>query len=414
MKFHETRLDNGLTVIAETNPYVQSVAAGFFVRTGSRDESTDVSGVSHFLEHMAFKGNDRLTADDVNRIFDEVGAKYNAQTSEEATIFYAALLPEYLPRAFDVLSTLLDPALRQEDFDMEKKVILEEIGMYEDLPSFTAYDTVMHRHFNGHPLGQSILGTTESIGALQAEQMRQYHREHYKAGNVILAVAGHTDWDRVVALAEEHCSHWPAGTVARNTDEAAARGGVEVVTKPGSVQQHVMQLAVAPPATNDLRYAADLLSVIVGDESGSRLYWELVDPGHAEAAEVGYNEYDGTGTWMTYLCCRPEATAENLDRIRSIYEQVNRDGVTQEELDQAKNKVASRVVLRSERPMGRLSSLGGNWLYRHEYRSVEDDLQTLQSITLEDIRALLQAYPLGQTTTAAVGPLESLDGFADR
>ena len=164
----------------------------------------------------------------------------------------------------------------------------------------------------------------------------------------------------------------------------------------------------APSAQNGLRYAAEILSVIVGDGSGSRLFWELVDPGLAEAADLDFAEHDGSGAYLTYLSCDPEATEENLAIIRGIYEELNRDGVHEGELEQAKNKVSSRVVLRSERPMGRLSSLGGNWVYRQEYRSVDDDLQTLRSITADNVRELLAAYPLGMTTTVAVGPLESL------
>jgi len=410
VKFHEAKLDNDLQIVAELNPNAQSVAVSFFVRTGSRDESAEVSGVSHFLEHMAFKGNDKFSADDVNRIFDEIGAKYNASTSEEVTLFYAAILPEYLPKIFEILSGLLSPSLRQDDFDMEKQVILEEIGMYEDQPAFTAYENVMQTHFAGHPLGRSILGTAESITALKSERMRQYHTRQYKAGNILLAVAGQADWSEILGLANEQCSHWSAGKTNRPTDEAKPQGGFKVVTKPGSVQQHLMQLTASPPATNPLRFAAELLAVIVGDDSGSRLYWEIVDPGHAEAAELGYNEYDGSGTYLTYLSCRPESTAENIERIRAIYERVNRDGVSDVEIEQAKNKVASRIVLRSERPMGRLSSLGTNWIYRQAYRSIEDDLNSVQSLKIDDFRKLLDVYPLGHTTTVAVGPLTSLNG----
>jgi predicted Zn-dependent peptidase len=128
LEFHEARLPNGLQIVAEHSPSVHSVALGFFVRTGARDESDEVAGVSHFLEHMVFKGTERHSADDVNRIFDEVGAKYNASTSEETTLFYAAVLPEYLPKSLELLADIVRPALRQDDFDMEKKVILEEIG----------------------------------------------------------------------------------------------------------------------------------------------------------------------------------------------------------------------------------------------------------------------------------------------
>lgn len=413
MEFHDARLENGLQIVAELNPNVYSVAAGFFVGTGSRDESADISGVSHFLEHMAFKGNETYSADDVNRIFDEVGARYNASTSEEVTLFYAAVLPEYLPRTFELLAGLIRPSLRQDDFGMEKKVILEEIGMYEDQPSFTAYEQMMQTYFTGHPLGQIILGTPESVGALTCEQMRQYHREHYRAGNITLAVAGNVEWSEVLGLAERWCSDWSAGCFDRSRTEAVPAGGTTIITRAAGVQEHVMQMAPAPPADSRLRFAAELLAVAVGDDSGSRLFWELVDPGHAEVAELGYNEYDGSGGWMTYLSCLPEETPANLERIRMLYDDVNAGGLTVEELEQAKNKVSSRIVLRGERPMGRLSSLGGNWVYRQEYRSIEDDLKTVRSITAAGIRELLEACPLGQLTTAAVGPLTSLEPGAD-
>ncbi len=408
MQFHKTELSNGLQIIGEINPSVQSVAVGFFVRTGSRDETDEVSGVSHFLEHMAFKGNEKYTAEDINRIFDDVGARYNASTSEEITLYYAAILPEYLERTFELLSVLLQPSLRQDDFDMEKNVILEEIGMYQDQPSFTAYENLMQIHFKGHSLSRCILGTEESIKALTSEQMKKYHQDHYKAGNILLAFAGNADWDEMVKLAEKHCGKIPEGSHDRNTEEAKPKPASKIVTKLQSLQQHVMQMGAAPNAQDNDRYAAEILSVIVGDDGGSRLYWGLVDPGHAEAAELGYNEYDGSGTYMTYLSCEPEKTKENLDRIKAIYDQVNSDGVQEEELNQAKNKVASRVVLRGERPMGRLSSLGGNWVYRREYRSIEDDINTLRAITTDDINALLKKYPLEQLTTTTIGPLESL------
>ena len=408
MKFEHTTLSNGLNVIAEINPSVHSVAFGFFVRTGARDETPEVAGVSHFLEHMVFKGTDRYSALDVNRIFDEVGARYNASTSEETTLFYAAILPEYMPETFELLADIMYPSLRDDDFAMEKNVILEEIGMYEDMPAFAACEKLMELHFVQHPLSHSILGSVESITALTAEQMRQYHREHYLTGNMTLVVAGNVDWSTVVELAEKHCQHWPAGTLNRDTREARPTGGMLLFPKSGANQENIAQMAPAPPSQSPLRYAAEILTVIVGDDVNSRLYWELIEPGLADAAEVSYYEYDGCGSYMTFLSCNPEDVTENLERIARVYEQINREGVTADELEQAKNKVASRIVLRSERPMGRLSALGGNWLYRQEYRSVEDDLQTLQELTIDDIRELLNAYPLGQQSTVAIGPLQEL------
>lgn len=408
MSFDQHTLANGLQVIGERNDDVHSVAFGFFVKTGARDETPEVAGVSHFLEHMVFKGTDEFSADDVNRIFDEIGAKYNASTSEELTLFYAAVLPEYLPRAFELLSAILRPSLRDKDFDMEKQVILEEIGMYDDMPSFLAYEKSMAAHFIRHPLGNSILGTNESISALTAEQMRNYHSERYLASNITLAVTGQFDWEQIVDLSGRHCSGWPGGDCERQTFEAHPDPAVSVYPRETNLQQHIMQLAPGPPASSKLRFAADLLSVIVGDDSGSRMYWDIVDPGYAEAAELGYNEYDGAGTWLTYLSCAPDQTRENLERITLLYDAVNVEGVTEEELEQARNKVLSRVVLRSERPMGRLSSLGANWVYRGEYRSVTEDLAAYRSLTPDDIRELLNRYPLAQVTTVGVGPLTSL------
>ena len=405
MNFHHTTLDNGLEVVAETNSDVHSVAFGFYVKAGSRDETSEVSGVSHFLEHMAFKGTERFSAEDVNRIFDELGADYNAATGEESTVYYAATLPEYLPQTFEIQSSILFPTLRQEDFDVEKKVILEEIGMYADQPSSVAYDNALQTHFQGHPLGRSVLGTTESVGALSSEQMRTYHREHYLAGNIVLAVAGCTDWETVLELANRHCAHWPKGKTDRKVMPATPLPSTKYIPKESCQQEQIIQLAPAPSGSDPLRFAAELLTVVVGDDCNSRLYWELLDPGLVESAEVGYYEYEETGAYLTFLNGPPKETKANLKRIAKIYADVNKQGVTSDELEQAKNKVCSRLVLRGERPMGRLGGLGNNWLFRREYRSIAEDVAIVQKISLSDIRTLLDQFPLAQTTTIGVGPL---------
>ena len=405
MPFHHMTLDNGLEIVAEINPDVHSVAFGFYVKAGARDETPEVSGVSHFLEHMAFKGTERFSAEDVNRIFDELGADYNAATGEESTVFYAATLPEYLPQTFEIQSSILFPTVRQDDFDMEKKVILEEIGMYADQPSSVAYDNAMQTHFAGHPLGQSVLGTTGSVGALSSEQMRRYHKEHYLAGNIVLAVAGQTDWTTIVELAHRYCDHWPKGSSDRHVMPATPKPSTKYIPKDQCQQEQIIQLAPAPSGSDPLRFAAELMSVIVGDDCNSRLYWELLDPGLVESAEMGYYEYEETGAYLTFVNGPPEETKANLDRIARIYADVNKKGVTADELEQAKNKVCSRLVLRGERPMGRLGALGNNWLFHREYRAIADDVAIVQNITLADIRRLLDLFPLGQMTTIGVGPL---------
>ncbi|MFH5806298.1 M16 family metallopeptidase [Alienimonas sp. DA493] len=406
--FHQHTLPNGVTVLAELDADAHSVAAGYFVRCGRRDEPEELAGVSHFLEHMAFKGDERYSAEDMNRVFDEIGARYNAYTSHEQTVYYAAVLPEHLPVAVDLLSTLTRPVLRDEEFDLEKQVILEEIGMHEDQPGSVAYDALNEAHFAGHPLAGSILGTNESIGGLSIEAMRDYHASRYVGSNLILAVCGNAKWEEVLQLAEEHAGRAPKGETDRPLPEPHPPGAVRTIYKPENAQQTVMLAGNAPGNASPLRHAAELLSVIVGDDTGSRLFWELVDPGRCEACELSYTDFAGAGMYLTYLSCDPDRAAENVAAVRGVFDAVNERGITAEELAQAKNKVASRIVLRSERPMGRLGSLGGNWQDRGEYKTVEDDLADLRRLTVHDLRDLLTEFPLEVVTTAAVGPLETM------
>ena len=405
MNFKRIQLPNGLEIIGEVNPDARSAAVGFFVRTGARDEQPEIHGVSHFLEHMVFKGSERRSALDVNREFDEIGARYNAFTSEENTVFWGAVLPEYLPRLVDLLADMLRPSLRGDDFDMEKKVILEEIGMYQDQPTWTAYEAVMRQHFGPHPLGNSVLGTSDSVGSLARDQMKAYFDRRYVTSNILVAAAGKVDWPRFCELVTDACSTWPGGADPRDARPANGAGSVHVITQKKIQQEHVLLLAPAPPAESPDRFAADVLTTAVGDGGGSRLFWELVDPGLAETAELDYHEFNGAGTFMTYFGCDPDNLGENLARIRAIYAAVGADNIRPDELDQVKNKAAARIVLRSERPMGRLMPLGFNWIYRREYRTIDDDITTLQSVSRDDIARVLAAYPLDRVTTVAVGPL---------
>ena len=236
--------------------------------------------------------------------------------------------------------------------------------------------------------------------------MRKYHREHYLAGNIVLAVAGHTDWDSIVELANRHCAHWPQGKSNRQVVAPSPQPSKKFISKSDCQQEQIIQLAPAPSGSDPLRFAAELMAVIVGDDCNSRLYWELLDPGLVESAELGYYEYEETGAYLTFLNGPPEETRSNIERIARIYDEVNKHGITADELEQAKNKVCSRLVLRGERPMGRLGGLGNNWLFRREYRSIADDVNIVQNLRLADIRELLDQYPLSQMTTIGVGPLE--------
>jgi predicted Zn-dependent peptidase len=409
VRFRSCVLDNGLQIIGEPSPSARSVALGFFVRTGARDESPDVAGVTHFLEHMVFKGTPRRTALDVNRDFDRIGAHYNAFTSEENTVFYAAILPEYIPQAVDILADILRPSLRDEDFDMEKNVIIEEIGMYEDQPMWSAYDHAKRAYFADHPLGNTILGTAESIRALKRDQMYGYLQRRYVAPNITVVAAGNLEWQPFVAEIEKHCAAWNAGPTGRQSIlETSGSGAFQVLTKAKVAQEHVFFISPGPPADSPLRYAADTLALAVGDDSGSRLYWSLVDPGLADSAECSFHDYEGTGSFYTSLSCEPAFTQKNLGIVLEVLGDVRRKGITEADLRQAKSKIGSRVVRSSERPMGRMQAIGMAWTYLHQYRTVDDELKAFDAVTLADIRQVLDRYPLDQVTTLALGPLVNL------
>ncbi len=406
MEFRKRTLENGLEIVAECNPDAYSTALGFFVKTGARDETDEVSGVSHFLEHMAFKGTPSRSAEDVNREFDEMGAQFNAFTSEENTVYYAAVLPEFQQRGVRLLGDILRPSLRREDFDTEKQVILEEIRMYEDQPPFGADEKCRAAHFGSHPLSRSVLGTEASVSALSVEAMRAYFSRRYGAGNIVLAGAGRIDFERMVEDAQEVCGGWQGDGHGRPGAATTVEGGLHTIRKELATQQYVVQLAAGPAAGDGDRYAAKLLATVLGDDSGSRLYWELVDPGLAEQASMTHYEYEDSGTFMTYMSCRPEAVAENLERMGRLIADVERNGITEDELHQAKNKVCSRVVLSGERPRGRLFAVGSDWVQRRQYLSVRDDLRDVSAVTLEDVAGVLRRFKLSERTTVTIGPLD--------
>ncbi|PQO25737.1 insulinase family protein [Blastopirellula marina] len=408
MKFRQATLDNGLDIVAEVNPNAYSLATAFFVKTGSRDESAEVAGVSHFLEHMVFKGTARRTAEDVNRELDELGAQSNAFTSEEQTVYYAVVLPELQSQIVDLLADIMRPTLRQEDFDTEKKVILEEIMKYDDQPPYGGHEKSMAAWFGKHPLGNSVLGTQQSVGDLSQQQMMAYFQQRYSPTNMTLVATGNVDFDKLVDQANQLCGSWKKYNVSRITDRPVGQSNFQLVTKETSIQQYVIQLAESPGSEDEARYAARLLATIMGDDVGSRFFWELVDPGLAEFAAMESYEFQGCGVMMNYVCCAPQDAQRVLEVVNHEVEKLMTDGITQRELDLAKNKVCSHVVLRSERPSSRLFSVGSSWTQRKSLRTVKETVESYQKVKLEDIGRLLEKYDLRKTSTTAVGPLTAL------
>ncbi len=254
--YRSATLANGLRVVAETDPAAHTAAVGFFVNTGARDEDAAGMGVSHFLEHMMFKGTAEKSADEVNQAFDDFGADYNAFTSHERTVYYAHVLPEFLLPAADLLGEILRPSLREADFDMEKKVILEEIGMYDDRPEWVLQDRLLERHFSTagaagdlHGQGFRVLGTAETVSALTPDRMRAYFEKRYSPGNVAVAAAGNLDFDALVAQVESRCAAWASVDAGGGRDTPKLDAGVRRhADVDADLSRHYLALVAPAPA----------------------------------------------------------------------------------------------------------------------------------------------------------------------
>jgi len=407
MRFLHERLDNGLDIIAEVTDGGLSTSVGFFVRTGSRDETDDLWGASHFLEHMVFKGTADLSAEEINRRLDWMGASANAFTSEEDTVYHAAVLPSQQHEAVDLLARMMRPALRGEDFATEKLVILEEIRMYDDQPPFGADDRCRAAFFGKHPLARSVLGTVESIERLPVEAMREYHRRRYSPGNIVLAATGAIDFPALVESAKRLCGDWeplPA-TERRRPPTPVAHDHIETIVRPTATLEYAVRMSAGPAGDDDDRFAAKLLAVALGDHSGSRLYWSLVDSGEAEHASCHHHDFLDAGLMITQLSCDAADVEPLLARILGIYHDAATKGIGAAEFTQARNKLAGRVVLEGERPRRRLFHVGLEWAHGGLYRSVADNLRIVEGLTEDDLRRVLDRWPLaGPGATVLAGP----------
>ncbi len=404
MEFKQKRLTNGLDVIGEINKSAKSAAVGFFVRTGSRDEAQQINGVSHFLEHMLFKGTEKLNAFEVNKAFDRTGAQFNAGTSEENTVFYAAVLPEYLIEVTRLWAHLMRPALRNEDFNIEKNVIKEEIAMYKDTPSFDVLDRCRRLHFDEHACGNSVLGAEESIDSLTVEQMRDYFARRYVPDNMMLACAGNFDWSRICLTLEEACLSWQGHAAARKLEHFGGSKKKERIEKTNLVCEHICLISPCVSAQDPRRFAASLFAVIVGDSVGSRFFWDLVDKALAEVATMQFSPMDGTGALVSLLRCSSKNVPKVRDIIGDIFHDLSKDGITEDELRKAKNKVLSALVIKNELPMGRLLDLGFNWIYLKQYYTIADDVKAVKAVTVDDVNSLIEQFKPGDFTQFSIGP----------
>jgi predicted Zn-dependent peptidase len=409
-QFFTHRLDNGLQILAQRMPDLESVSVCFFVRTGARDEPDPaLFGVSHFLEHMTFKGTQRRTTEQITLDFNAMGAEFNAFTSSEQTVYYARILGEYLPNAVDLLADMMRPRLDEHDFELERNVILEEIARSEDVPMSQAYRKLVQTYFAGQSLGHDVLGTRQSIGELRVEQMRAYHQRRYAANNLLLAVAGNFEWERLLALAQQHGAAWNVGEAGRVAEPYAPDGPrTAVVVKPQQKQQLLVLASPSVGMEDKEIYAAELAAMVLGDGTGSRLFWNIYQKGLAETAAASLSAFDHTGMLVTVASTTPDHAPAVLELLRAELKGLEEDGVQEDELRRAKDKLVSRTVLDGDSAYSRMYSLAYTWVAEGRLRSIEDEMAEIEAVTVEDVRRVLARYPIAERLViTAYGPLDA-------
>lgn len=406
--FYTHRLGNGLQIVGQPMPDFESVAVSYFVRTGSRDEyDPTIAGVSHFLEHMMFKGTQTLDWQQITLEFNKIGAELNAFTSHESTVYYARVLGEYLDRAVDLLSDMMYPRLAESDFETEKEVIINEIARYEDQPYNRAYRHMVQTYFGDHPLGHDVLGTPESIRGMKIGQMRDYWTRRYAANNLILAVAGKFDWQHIVDLAEQHCNNWRVGDAGREvTPYEPARPLNDILVDPKLKQQIMIVSMPTVDVKHPDYYAAILGSSILGDSDGSRLFWNIYQKGLAESASAGIWAMEGTGMFIMDANTTPDDAPRVLGMLRAELDSMLTDGIYDDELRRAKDKWISSLVLGSESTFARMRTLANDWVTEGRLVSIEEEIERVEKITKEDVMRALHQFPMrDKQVLTTLGPL---------
>jgi len=401
MDFKHKTLSNGLTLIAEPNPAAHTAGAGVFVRTGTRDETPGVMGVSHFLEHMCFKGTPTRTSDELNQAFDDRGLENNAYTSHEQTVYYAHGLPEHHLAATELLVDMMRPTLKQDDFDMEKKVILEEIAMYDDRPYWRAQDSLGEQYYQGHPLGYRVLGTAKTVTDLSRDQMQHYFDARYASDQMVIAAAGKIDFEPWCDAIEKQTEGWKPSGAARDFGTLRPAAADLSATDEGLSQQYLCITWPAPSSQSAQRFAAHVYAELIGDVDGSRLYWALIDSGLAEEAALSFNPLDQTGQLMGYCAADPRK-GKQVEQILKDTLANAAENLSEDELTRTKMKLATLKALESERPSGRMHRLGDRWLATGQ--PPEDEAAAIAAVTIEDIQQIAAYYHQGPVATVRLGP----------
>jgi predicted Zn-dependent peptidase len=395
---------NGLTLLTETMPNIRSVCLGVWLKQGSRHETEAENGISHFIEHLLFKGTERRTAQEIAKTIDAVGGQCDAFTSKEYTCFYARVLDEHLPIAFDLLADIvLHPRFDPENIEKERKVIYEEIKMVEDSPDELVYDLFTETIWKSHPLGRPIQGTVESVEAHDAGKLIRFFRDSYHPRNVVISAAGNLDHDRLVAMVSEAFASMRDGAGIRATTMPAHNAEVILREKKELEQAH---LCIGVPAfrqDHPDRYCGYVMNTILGGTMSSRLFQNIREErGLAYTVFSSINSFADTGFISIYAATRPEGTAEVAKLVAEEMVRLKEEIVDGVELKGAKDHLKGNLMLSLESSSSRMSNLARQDIYFHRQFSLDEIIAGIDAVTSEQVQALARSVFKGEACTAAV------------
>lgn len=408
--YRKTTLDNGIRIVTEQVPYIQSVSLGIWVRSGSRFEAPEINGISHFIEHMLFKGTSRRSAYAIAREIDSVGGVLNAFTSKELTSFYCKVIEENLKLAVDLLSDIfLNASFPEEEIEREKQVICQEIYQVEDNPEDLIHEILGARFWGDNPLGQPVLGTIPSVTRLNRSTALDFKADAYSPAETVICAAGKLEHDRIVELFDNVMGRLPKGS-GRPAQAAPHIEPSSYVLNRDLEQVHICLAAEGPTSADERRHAAYILNTILGGGMSSRLFQEV-----REKSGLAYSVYSflsslsDTGMFGVYAACEPARVDELLCIVKRETDQLA-DSLTEEDIATAKNQIKGNVVLSMESTESRMNRLAKGEFYFGRNISMKEILDSLDDVTHEELaqlaRDLIHSKKL---TLVALGPVKESD-----
>jgi predicted Zn-dependent peptidase len=401
---------NGLRLVTEAMPHVRSVSIGVWLARGSRHEPLEHAGIAHFVEHMLFKGTPTRTAEDIAQQVDSIGGQLDAFTSKEYAGYYVKVLDEHLPLAVDVLADLVsNPLFAPEDIEREQKVVLEEIKMVEDTPDDLVHEIFAQSYWSGHPLGRPILGTPESVSALNQPTLQRYFRDTYVASHFVVVAVGNLDHDAVKALVVEKLGATPAAGHSPADSVPVVQPSIEVRQK-DLEQSHVCFGTVALPQNHPDRYAAYALNTVLGGSMSSRLFQNVRERrGLAYAVFSSLSAYQDVGALSIYAGCGNDVVAELVDVVVAEIRQMRRHALPADELRRAKDHLKGSLMLNLESTSSRMSHHARQEIYRDQADTLDEMLMAIERVSVEDVQRLAAQFfddqPLAVTVLGDVNGL---------